>query len=281
MKCIRGVDLMYRCRYSSNKRGVSTVELLLIMAALVSAAMLFKSSLIDFIQKAAEMAFKDTPQVEWMTFGGETKHGKEVAPIGGRLKLPVNRAMPVTPSFISRAGERDTATLDAVLNQFKVETALRYHPLLNRTFCNIFAWDATSAMNAEIPHWIDKRTQMPYTYDPALTYNENARLANEVRVNTLYDWMQSHSSAIGYREVAEEEARRAANSGKPAVGIWKNPDPKRSGHIVVLRPFDPDKGGDPNRTFIAQAGSNTHNYASIDKVFKSDKMKTVKFYVHE
>lgn len=54
-----------------NRRGGSTAELLLITAALVSVAIVFKDSLVDFTERAANAAFVEPPKVERMTFGGE------------------------------------------------------------------------------------------------------------------------------------------------------------------------------------------------------------------
>lgn len=199
----------------------------------------------------------------------------------GVLKLPKGQAIPTVAQYTNTADQRGVDAINTVLNQFKVQTTTRYQPVPNKTFCNIFAWDATSAMNAEIPHWIDRKTNMPYTYNIHLSYAENAKLATETNVNRLYDWMQTNGNAIGYREVSEEEARKAANMGKPAVALWKNPAVGHSGHIVVLRPYDAAKGGDPNGTYIAQAGSHTYNYINIEKVFGSSKMKAVKLFIHE
>ncbi len=60
-----------RCRRWGNERGLSTVELLLIMSALVSAALIFKGSLTDFTAHAIEKVFAEPEKAERMTFGGE------------------------------------------------------------------------------------------------------------------------------------------------------------------------------------------------------------------
>lgn len=52
-----------------DSRGMSTVELLLIMSALVSVAILFKGSLMGFTELAIEKVFNDPPKAERMTFG--------------------------------------------------------------------------------------------------------------------------------------------------------------------------------------------------------------------
>lgn len=55
----------------NNKQGLSTVELLLIMSALVTAALVFKEGLTDFTEGAIEKVFAAPPKAERMTFGGE------------------------------------------------------------------------------------------------------------------------------------------------------------------------------------------------------------------
>ncbi len=282
--------------------GVSTVELVLILSALVSVAILFKDSLMDFTERVESAEFAKRERVESMTFGGEVKTVRSrsatlgISPNKGagsnglidrvlvepiRNLLLGGRSQPLSPSYENTSSERKPEALDAVLNQFSVESSKRYEPTLFNTYCNIFAWDATSAMNAEIPHWINWKTMMPYAYDTKLSYSENAKLASEVNVNTLFDWMEGHAGMIGYREVSDAEARAAANQGKPAVGIWQNPKSGSSGHIVVLRPYDPSRGGDPEKIYVAQAGRVPCNYIALDKIFSPGKIESVKFYVHD
>ena len=72
-----------------------------------------------------------------------------------------NRAVPTTPPVQSDASNRSVAIYNNVINQFAVGVNPRYQPSTNATYCNIFAWDVTRAMNAEIPHWYDTTTGSP------------------------------------------------------------------------------------------------------------------------
>lgn len=289
-------------KYLSNRCGISTVELVIILAALVSVAIMFKGSLSDFTHRTAAAEFNKKGAAEIMTFGGEIKaaRGRNAVVSGAPEKnaglrdvidrliasplrglLSAGRAMPVTAPVRNGAANRNPGSLNAVLDQFAVETTNRYQPSLFSTYCNIFVWDVTRAMNAEIPHWISRKDKTPYMYNSLLSYSRNAELAFELNVNMLYEWMETHAGAIGYREVSEQEARAAANIGQPAVALWKNPKEGGSGHIVVLRPCDPSRAGDPGVTYIAQAGRQTVNYSALEKIFSPSQLKALKFYVHD
>lgn len=286
----------------SNGRGVSTVELVIILAALVSVAVMLRGSLNGFTDRAVAAEFNTKKSAEIMTFGGDIKEGGgrggmlQARPERGsgfrdfidntivsplRNLISGGRSEPVSIAIASDSSSRSPALLNAVLDQFYVETAKRYQPTFISTYCNIFAWDATRAMNAEIPHWINRKTKASYAYNPALSYAENAEIAYEANVNLLYDWMERNAESIGYREVSEQEAKMAANRGQPAVAIWKNPKEKSSGHIVILRPYDTNREGDPELIYVAQAGRKTSNYIAIEKVFNSNMRTSLKFYTHD
>lgn len=288
--------------YLSNCRGISTVEAVIIVAALVSVAIMFRGSLNGFTDNAVASEFNTRKSVEIMTFGGEMKEGKRrsgvlkespdqssgfgdfisktiVAPL--RSLISAGRSEPVSITISNDSLNRSPASLNAVLDQFCVETAKRYQPTLFSTYCNIFAWDATRGMNAEIPHWINRKTMAPYAYNPGLSYSENAKIAYEVNVNGLYDWMERNADSIRYRQVSEQEAKEAANTGKPVVAIWKNPKEGSSGHIVVLRPYDANRGGDPEEIYVAQAGKKTCNYIALEKIFSPSMRSALKFYTHD
>ncbi len=279
------------------QRGSGTVETVLILSALIAGAFLFRDGLDTFTGKAAALAFGPPPQTLRMTFGGEVRGGDVLKQgLGGRLAdalvetgiksplkglFPASRALPYTAGAVGSPDDRSPERLDAILDQFNVATAGRYQPTLSATYCNIFAWDATRALGAEIPHWVSRDTGAPYAYDTALSYRENAARAREMTANALFDWLEARAGTIGYREATQEQAREAANAGRPAVAIWKNPDPGRSGHIVVLRPHDPDQPGSPSGTYVAQAGLRNSSYLEIGKAFGGGRLSAVRYYIHQ
>jgi hypothetical protein len=157
---------------------------------------------------------------------------------------------PVRAPLQNAPGKRSPEALRAVLAQFDVVTAKRYLPTASATYCNIFAWDATSALGAEIPHWVGGR---------------------ELNANATLGWLESSGPANGWREVDELEACGFASLGKPAVAIWRNPTGK-SGHVAVLLPPGPG-------TRIAQAGATNLFDAPLAQGF--GKAKPIRFFAHE
>jgi hypothetical protein len=113
-----------------------------------------------------------------------------------------------------------------VLSQFEVERNPRYRPRDGKTYCNIFVWDVTSAMCAEIPHWTtdDGSTALPTTAG-----------AVQRNVNAMFHWLQTHGRKSGWSRVTASEAQAAANRGEPTIAIWQN-STGGNGHIVMIRP---------------------------------------------
>jgi hypothetical protein len=173
-------------------------------------------------------------------------------------------ARPVAPPVENKKEERDSNIYNAALNQFGVETNPRYKPRNNNTYCNIYVWDATRAMNAEIPHWVDANG------NPM-----DVGKGRELNANGVVAWLRNHGNDHGWHAVSAEEAQSHANKGAPAVVVWANPNPGQSGHVAMVRPgeYSVDKG--PN---IAQAGANNYNHTSVSQTFGDRK---VTYYVHD
>lgn len=136
----------------------------------------------------------------------------------------------------------------AIVHDLQVETNPRYTPRNNSTFCNIFLWDVTSAMGAEIPHWVDEKG------DPC-----KPGKGAELSANKIVDWIVKHGPRFGWAECTEAEARRDARFGQPAVALWKNP--KGIGHVAVVMP-----AREPV-TQIAQAGRLNFSLGPVTKGF--------------
>lgn len=157
-------------------------------------------------------------------------------------------AHPVTPAVSNQPGQRSVAVYENVLNQFAVEHNPRYVPRDSNgdgkidTFCNIFVWDATKAMEAEIPHWVS-----PDGSPTAV----GAKGAHELNANGVARWLNSHGADYGWREVTAEEVQAAANEGKPAVVAWDSQS-KSAGHVAMVRP---GTYSDTTGPAIAQSGS--------------------------
>lgn len=172
--------------------------------------------------------------------------------------------LPIDPAVTSLEQNRDPKLYEAVINQFGVSSNPRYSANQqgkNETYCNIFAWDVTSAMGAEIPHWVDASGN---PVAPGKGYELNA--------NKTVDWLNKYGTQHGWRAVTAEEAQQMANNGLPVVAGWQNP--KGIGHIAIVRPgeYSPTEG--PN---IAQAGGKNFNDGTVKQGFGN---REVLYFVH-
>jgi hypothetical protein len=148
----------------------------------------------------------------------------------------------VTPFVTSDGTNRSSSLYTRVIQQFAVTTNSRYiNP--SKTLCNIFAWDVTSAMGAELPHWV---------YSDGSPAAPLASGASELNVNATVNWLETYGTKYGWKSTTDASAQSYANSGRPAIAIWKNPA-GGFGHIAIVRPtsttFDSKVG-----PIIAQAG---------------------------
>jgi subtilase family serine protease len=154
--------------------------------------------------------------------------------------------IPLDPPAEGDPSDRNPADYTNVINQFAVVVNPRYTPRSGFTYCNIFTWDVTRAMGAEIPHWVDADGQPT-----------GVGQGSELNANATVDWLVNHGDRFGWRQVTAEEAQRLANLGHPAVAAWKNVG--GIGHMAVVRPGDITADG----ASIAQAGSANFNQGRV------------------
>jgi len=187
--------------------------------------------------------------------------------------IPYQASKAVNPSVTSTVYNRSAALYRAVIDQFSVETNPRYAVNKrgkNDTYCNIFMWDVTRAMGAEIPHYVN-----PDTLEPM--YYPNVKGARELNANGIYDWLGKVGGQYGWVQVTAEQAQNLANQGKPVVTAMRNNS--GHGHVQVVCPskdgvYDPERG-----VTIAQAGRNLYNYAPITRVYRASLPRVV-YYAH-
>ncbi len=182
-----------------------------------------------------------------------------------------NAARPIDAPLKGDPNQRTAETYNNVINQFAVAHNPRYAIRdssgdgIKDTFCNIFVWDVTRAMGAEIPHWVDQRTGQPTT-----VYNYSQ--SRELDANATMDWLRQHGAQHGWRRVSAEEAQRLANEGHPTMVGWKNPG--GIGHVAIVRPGNINERGPA----IAQAGSTNVNYAHVRDTFGN---RPVEYWVND
>ena len=162
--------------------------------------------------------------------------------------------VPVDAPTTNAAGNRSADAYSQVIDQFDVENNPRYAQRDGNTYCNIFAWDVTRAMGAEIPH-----------------YREDG---SEMDANGVADWLAGEGEAHGWHPVSEQEAQAMANQGKPVVVSWKNEG--GIGHIGVVRPGEMGENG-PN---LAQAGAVNTNHAHVHDNGTFGNVDAI-YYAHE
>lgn len=189
----------------------------------------------------------------------------------GALTAPPS--VPVSPGITSDSSGRSAGRYSAVINQFCVETNPRY--AVNQkgrgdTYCNIFVWDVTSAMNAEIPHYYNAKTGEPM--------NRGDENASEMNANAMFDWLKEYGGEYGWKEVTAEEAQSLANAGRPVVTALKRPG--AHGHVQVVCPskdgaFNSEKG-----VTVAQAGSNLTSYSHISDLLGGASLSRVSYFAH-
>ena len=153
--------------------------------------------------------------------------------------VETRRSFPCSPPLRNDSTSRSAAAYDNVINQFAVGVNPRYAHRGGSTYCNIFVWDVTSAMGAEIPHWVSP------TGDPTPHLK-----GNELNANALNDWLNRHGARFGWRKVPLADAVAAANRGCPAVASWKKPG--GIGHVAMIRPGVATASEGP---WMAQAGA--------------------------
>jgi hypothetical protein len=155
------------------------------------------------------------------------------------LNIPSDSWLPVTPETVSTPAARDPAVYIQCCRQFPVESHMRYrrgHMGHNETYCNIFMWDCTVALSAEIPHWYDEKTGAPTAVGKG----------KESSANSACAWLEKFGSTYGWNPLTPDDAIANVQSGKPTVAVW--PNPAGEGHVAVVLPTTP-----PVRT--AQAGA--------------------------
>ncbi len=187
---------------------------------------------------------------------------------------PFSASKPANPNITSQQGARSPGLYRNVIDQFQVETNPRYAVNKkgnNDTYCNIFLWDVTRAMGAEIPHYVD-----PVTLE-ARSYADTGG-AKELNANGIYDWLGKKGADYGWVQVTPEQAQQYANQGHPVVTAWKNTQGGH-GHVQVVCPSN-DGQYDPSRgVTIAQAGRTLTSYKPITDIY-NESLKSVVYYAH-
>lgn len=173
----------------------------------------------------------------------------------------------INPPLTNLPGNRDPNIYTDVLNQFGVETNPRYDQRNNNTYCNIFVWDATRAMGAEIPHWVVPKSGAPVEVGKGI----------ELNANGVVNWLNKSGSQNGWHAETAVEAQQLANDGHPAVAVWNNPG--GIGHVAMVRPGEYSTTNGP---CIAQAGGVNTSSGTVGQNFVvASKKDQMQYFVHD
>lgn len=206
--------------------------------------------------------------------------GKIGAVFADGLSNAHDRGAPLNASLTNGEGNRSAFNYAKVIDQFRVDESKRYEPG-EKTYCNIFVWDVTRALGAEIPHYILKDDKASAAaVDELGQFKVEAAKRKELNVNSTVAWLKEHGPSNGWRRVDARMAQQMASGGHPAVAVWANPNPKKHGHIAIIRP-----GSLPLNTggiAIAQAGKLVLNADHLDTGFNDPELqKPVQYWYHE
>ena len=182
-----------------------------------------------------------------MTFDG-------IHPAPGTVST--SRANYIHPPLTNQPGERNPEIYAQLINQFAVGNNARYRAGGGNTYCNIFVWDVSRAMGAEVPHWIDSAGNIAVPGAPH---------AGEITINGGVIWMENHGvPQHGWSNANPQQAQDAANQGLLAVVMWKNPTGGH-GHTAIIRPGTINAKGPAS----AQAGAVNFNSGHVADGFHS------------
>ena len=89
--------------------------------------------------------------------------------------------------------------------------------------------------------------------------------------NAQFDWLPEKGRESDWSPVGDgKTAQELANRGTLVVAVYKNHDPKKSGHIAIIRPSTKSDAeletGGPE---VTQAGGTNHNSCSLKEGFRN------------
>lgn len=177
-------------------------------------------------------------------------------------------------AVIGSSSQRSGSILNAAIGQFAVESTKRYQAIfdatgrLKDTWCNIFAWDTSCSLDAEIPHWTNPDGS------PAEPSWEPGHLQVERSANGTQDWLAEFGAKYGWSLVSEaQDAQERANAGFPTYATLK--EPNGHGHIAPLIAVDAQAG-----VWIAQAGARNFARGTLAAGF-GKYVPQVLFFTHD
>ncbi len=196
-------------------------------------------------------------------------YANALAEVPGKGTIPSRPGRPVDPALTSNILNRSASRYTSVINQFSVETRARYQPD-GGTYCNIFVWDVTKAMGAEIPHYFNAKTGKPMSFGD--------KGANQMNANAMYNWLHKHGDQYGWFEVTPKEAQELANQGHPVVtALYRS---GAHGHVQIVCPSKDGIYDEKRGVTVAQAGRRLTSYRPITQLYSKSSLSKVSYFAH-
>lgn len=100
--------------------------------------------------------------------------------------------------------------------------------------------------------------------------------------NAQQEWLRGQGRARGWEPVSSgEEAQRLANRGDVVVASYHNPNPRKPGHVALVRPSTKsDRRIAAEGPEVIFAGIHNHNRASLVVGFRHHPRGQIVFFAH-
>lgn len=174
---------------------------------------------------------------------------RDSANLARDLRKPDRQHQRIVPAVYSHPDHRDAMASKLVLEQFHVEKSPRYQPRDGLTFCNIFMWDWSIAMMAELPHFV---------------------AGKELVINRTIERLRAGEEK-GWHSCLPEDAHACAKTGMPAIATWYNAR-GGPGHVAVIEP--------EKKLTVAQAGRICGRGLSLSAAFGGQRLGSLEFWFH-
>ena len=200
------------------------------------------------------------------------KHAKDYYVIKKKGSISDRQWEDAYPGKTNPEGYRDPDAYREVLRDLDVEKRGRYRPGRD-TWCNIYVWDATKAMDCEIPHYYNPATGEGFTREEAIAAGQyssrNPDGYQEMSALRMTQWLEQHGANNGWVECDADTAIQMANQGYPTVIAATD-----TNHVGMVAPQNPGESG----VQISQAGARNFEHGPQRKGFGNHR---VKYYYHK
>lgn len=256
------IDQSYNFTNSVYKNFINADQSSSVVAGAVSVGRIVGSN--ATVTSGASPSPSPTPDAANNTPSNSNESGQE-------LSVPQRQWVHTTPKYVSDESNRSADNYRRVLEQFDVTHNQRYAKNVmdgksksGVTWCNIYAWDSTEAMGAEIPHWYNPNTGEP------MGVGESG--AVEMGTDRMNSWMDKFGTQNGWRQMTAAEAQQAANAGKPTIALSQ-------GHVAMVAPSEAGYDPGPYGPRICQAGGSNFEYGTTKGGFGRE-YSQVRYFTH-